>query len=415
MTGMEAPVASAVLKLAGGKLVSLISSEFASITGVKKDLCELQGKHQEISSWLSEVRDKATGSGAQLPWVKELRNVAYDIDDLPYEVHFEAEKHKKHSDSGKQLIADCICAKPKSFLFRCRVARKVKSIKVKYDKIVKQASDANTLRRNLQMDHPAQSSNGTSAGEPSILCNVEDSKIPRRDEEKGEIVNMILEPNEVQDGHPMVVSIVGLGGSGKTTLAKHVCHDKKIKEHFKDTFWVHVTEEFDLKKLIGKLFQAITLQKSDLHAEEYMLSEISNKLRGNKFLLVLDDSWHNEKDGWDKFMVHLNGGAPGSKIMLTTRDRKVSEIVRSRHIFELGLLSNAESWSLFLESSEWVEDDLGSEYIEVGKVILNRCGGVPLAIKILGGRSGDLSAEQYDNNLHSEVQILIFNFMPREG
>jgi len=82
MSGVEAALASGVLKTAGGKLVSLISSEFTSITGVKKDLCELQGKHQEISSWLAVVRDRALGSGTQLPWVNELRNVAYDIEDL---------------------------------------------------------------------------------------------------------------------------------------------------------------------------------------------------------------------------------------------------------------------------------------------------------------------------------------------
>jgi len=48
MSGVEAALASGVLKTAGGKLVSQIASEFASITGVKKDLCELQGKHEDL-------------------------------------------------------------------------------------------------------------------------------------------------------------------------------------------------------------------------------------------------------------------------------------------------------------------------------------------------------------------------------
>ena len=222
-----------------------------SITGVKKDLCELQGKHQEISSWLAVVRDRALGSGTQLPWVNELRNVAYDIEDLLYGVHLEAEKDKIQSDGDKQPIADYFCAKPKSLLFRCKVASKIKAIKVKYEKIVKHARDANIIRNNLQMDHPARSSYTRTAGEPSMLSNVEDSKIPRRDQEKDEIVSKILEPNEGEDGRT-VVSIVGLGGSGKTTLAKQICHDKKIKENFKDMiFWVYVSQEFDGNKLIG--------------------------------------------------------------------------------------------------------------------------------------------------------------------
>ena len=188
MSGVEAALASGVLKTAGGKLVSLIASEFTSITGVKKDLCELQGKHQEISSWLAEVRDRAIGTGTPLPRVNELRNFAYDIDDLLYEVHLEAEKHRMHSDGDKQTIADCFCAKPKSLLFRCKVAHKIKAIKVKYEKIVKQASDAIIVKKDLHVDHPVPSSNTRTHREPSILSHVEDSKIPKRDQEKDDII-----------------------------------------------------------------------------------------------------------------------------------------------------------------------------------------------------------------------------------
>jgi len=265
------------------------------------------------------------------------------------------------------------------------VAHKIKAIKVKYEKIVKQASDANIIRNNLGLDHPVRSSNTRTAGEPSMLSNVEDSKIPRRDQEKDEIISEILQPNEGEDGRT-VVSIVGLGGSGKTTLAKHICNDNKIKEHFRDMiFWVYVSPEFDVTKLISKLFEAIVGERSDLHVQQNMPREISNKLGGKKFLLVLDDAWHQDEQDWEQFMVHLKSGAPGSKILLTTRDLKVAEIVKSCHIYELGLLLEAESWSLFLKSSGCVEEDLGSEYVEVGKEILNRCSGVPLAIRTLGG------------------------------
>ncbi|CAL4989029.1 unnamed protein product [Urochloa decumbens] len=380
---MDAALASAVLKVAGEKLVSLISSEFASITGVKKDLRELQGKQLEISTWLADI---ATGSGTALPRVKELRNVAYDIEDILYEVQIESEKHKIHSEGDKQQVADCFCAKPKSFLFRCKVAHKIKEINVKYDRIVKQAGDANAIRNNLEIHHPVWSSNRT-AGELSMQCNVEDSKIPTRDQMKDKIISKILEPNAEEYGRPMIVSIIGLGGSGKTTLAKVICDDKKIKEHFHDTiFWVHVSEEFDIKKLIGKLFQTITGKKYDAHAEEHRLKEISKQIGTNKYLLVLDDAWHNKRDGgWEIFMVHLKNSAPRSKIMLTTRDRKVAELVGSREEYNLQSLSEAETWNLFLKSSEWAEEDLGGEYIQVGKEILKKCGGLPLAIKTLGG------------------------------
>lgn len=115
-----------------------------------------------------------------------------------------------------------------------------------------------------------------------------------------------------------------------------------------------------------------------------MVEKISKKLSGKKFLIVLDDAWHEDKDDWEQFMLHINSGAPGSKILLTTRNQKVAGAVKSTHIFHLTFLSDSESWNLFLQCSGWAEEDLGSEFIWVGKEVVKRCGGVPLAIKTLG-------------------------------
>ncbi|CAL4981874.1 unnamed protein product [Urochloa decumbens] len=387
MIGMEAALASGLLKVAGDKLVSLITSEFAAVMRVEKDLSELQDIHEEITSWLSFVRDRAMESDPSLRWVMKLRDLAYNIDDLLDEVQLEVEKQKIERDNKKHGVFCCVYEKPKpkKFQFRCKVAHMIKEIKMTYAAILKQRSNSNTIMSNLPVHHSVSSKKiNRTIGELSMLGNVEESKIPTRDQEKDEIMTKLLESNEGEDG--LTISVVGLGGSGKTTLAKHICHDSKIKEHFKcKVFWVHVSQEFDMEKLISKLFEAITQQKSDFHAKQHMLREISNKLSGNKFLLVLDDAWHEDRNDWEQFMVHLQSGAPGTRILLTTRDRKVAESVQSRYIFDLSFLSEAESWSLFLKSSGCVEKELDYEFIQVGKETVNKCGGVPLAIKTLGG------------------------------
>ncbi|KAL6875677.1 hypothetical protein ACP4OV_013190 [Aristida adscensionis] len=370
MSGMEAALASGLLKVAGSKLVSLITSEFASMMGVTKDLSDLQDVHGEITGWLSALHDRAIESDPSLRWVTKLRDIAYDISDLLDEIHLESEKQRINSDGDNHSVTKCFCAKPNSFQFRWKVAQKIKAIKLEFSAVVKKRSDANILLNSLPVDHHHTRRNMTTG-----LGNLEESKIPKRDQEKDGIISKLVESNEEKNG--LIVSIVGLGGSGKTTLAQHICHDNRIKENFKDgIFWVYVSQEFHREKLIGKLFEAITKKKSDLQTRQYMIDEISKELNGKKFLLVLDDAWHEDRDDWLQFLQLVKGGASGRKVLLTTRDCKVADAVESRLIFNLALLSQPESWQFFLESSGWFEEDLGSECSEVGKELVSKCGGV---------------------------------------
>jgi hypothetical protein len=104
---------------------------------------------------------------------------------------------------------------------------------------------------------------------------------------------------------------------------------------------------------------------------------ISEKLSRMKFLLVLDDVWSDDQHDWEQFEQHFSSGAPGSKILLTTRDGKVAEVVKSADVFSLAFLSDGDGWKLCQQSSGWAEEGLDSDFIEVGKEIVKKCAGVP--------------------------------------
>ncbi|XP_021317622.1 disease resistance protein RGA2-like [Sorghum bicolor] len=323
---MEVVLVSGPLKVIGNKLAALITSKFASVMGVRKDLHELQQLLTEITRWFSRFEDKAIENDPSFCWTTKLKDLAYDIEDLLDEVHLEAEKHKIDIDADNHSTADCFCAKPMLFLFRCKVASKIKGIKVRFAAIVKQRSDINTVLDNSGVDPSVRSRPIT--GELSFISKVEEFSIPVRDKKKDDIISSLIDSDEGLNG--WIVSIIGIGGSGKTTLAKLICLDKRTKEHFKDSIlWVHVSQEFDLEKLIGKLFESIAKKKADRHTQQYMVNAISNRLSGKKFLLVLDDAWHDDRDDWKQFLVHIRSGAHGSRVLLTTRDQKVAEAVGS--------------------------------------------------------------------------------------
>jgi len=147
-----------------------------------------------------------------------------------------------------------------------------------------------------------------------------------------------------------------------------------------------VSQEFDVDKLVKKMFEAFADNNPGQHGVPYMKKTISDKLIGKRFLLVLDDVWIESQFHWGKISEFLiNTGAPGSRILLTTRSSKVAETVGSTDPFKLPLLSEVSSWQLFMESYGMAANNLGSEFLKAGKEIVGKCGGVPLAIKVLAG------------------------------
>uniref|UniRef100_A0A0A9TVE4 Uncharacterized protein n=1 Tax=Arundo donax TaxID=35708 RepID=A0A0A9TVE4_ARUDO len=123
-----------------------------------------------------------------------------------------------------------------------------------------------------------------------LLPNIDEISVLGRGKEKNEIISKLVETDDQQKIETN--SIVGLGGSRKTTLAKMVFNDGNIVEkQFEFKLWVHVSQEFDIENLIKKLFESIGDNNPGQHALPYMSKKISETLMGKKFMLVLDDVW----------------------------------------------------------------------------------------------------------------------------
>ncbi|KAL6595656.1 hypothetical protein ACP70R_047996 [Stipagrostis hirtigluma subsp. patula] len=385
MVGTETAIVSAVisgtLKIVGSKLAPLLIKECSSIVDVKDDLQELSGLVQEINWWLETAGNKALESYPSFNWLKKLKDVSYDVDDLVDEFHLEAEKYEVIGDSGMHSVSKYLCTKPKSFMFQCKAAHRLKAIKNRFAAIVKQRTDFSAIANCIPVGHHHTEKTNVNA---ATLPIVDEASVLGRDQEKDQIVSKLVEANDQQN--IKIVSVIGLGGSGKTTLAKLVFNDVNIIEkHFDVRLWVHVSQEFDVEKLIKKLFESFADNNPGQHALPYMCKTISEKLTGKKVLLVMDDVWTDSPIQWEQFMEHLKSSKPGSGVLLTTRNTRVAEKVRSTYQLNLPLLSLDVSWQLFQQNIGILGKSLESEVVMVGKEIVKKCGGVPLAIKVLAG------------------------------
>uniref|UniRef100_A0A2C9URP3 Uncharacterized protein n=1 Tax=Manihot esculenta TaxID=3983 RepID=A0A2C9URP3_MANES len=174
-----------------------------------------------------------------------------------------------------------------------------------------------------------------------------------------------------------------MGGLGKTTLAQIIFNDELIKNSFERRIWVCVSDPFDVKMIVGKILESATGNKSEDLELEALKSQLGGIIDGKKYLLVLDDVWNENREKWQNLKRLLVGGSSGSKILITTRSKKVADISRTMAPHVLEGLSRDESWSLHvaLEGQEPEHANVR----EIGEEILKKCCGVPLAIKTIAG------------------------------
>uniref|UniRef100_A0ACD5YNG1 Uncharacterized protein n=1 Tax=Avena sativa TaxID=4498 RepID=A0ACD5YNG1_AVESA len=387
---------SGLLNLAGSKLASKIFCEFSAALGVKKDLHQLLDLVEEIKIFLHNVGGKVIKNDPAFTWLNKLKEIAYSIDDLLNDFHMQSEKQKaKKIDRENLVMVKCFCDRPKPFWLQHKMANKIKRIREKFEAIITERKDFNTLRDGLPIGSNVDRRIAT--GELPSLTVVDEITVLGREHDRSNIIYELTKSEDQEVILPKihdqemvsVMSIIGLGGSGKTTLAKLVFNDAiSIKTHFKLRVWVYVTQKFDVCGLIGKLFEAITDQKSENHPLQFMSKVITEELSRKRFLLVMDDVWNKDLLEWEQFMLHLKAGAAGSRILITTRSQEVAEVMNSTLLYNLRALSMDDSWKLFLQSSGRDKEDLDSEFIDIGKDIVRKCGGVPLAVKALGGIVG---------------------------
>ncbi|XP_054815026.1 putative disease resistance RPP13-like protein 1 isoform X2 [Prosopis cineraria] len=165
---------------------------------------------------------------------------------------------------------------------------------------------------------------------------IDEAHVFGRDADKEKIIKILLSPTKGQNQYPVdVIAIKSMGGMGKTTLARLVYEDKRMTKRFQYRAWVCLSEEFDpvqaTKAILKELDCSIQLGRShDLDPNQRKLQE---KLKGKKFFLVLDDVWNRNRAIWEAFRTPFNYGAPGSKILTTTREEEVAKVMQSRYSY----------------------------------------------------------------------------------
>ncbi|KEH33089.1 putative disease resistance RPP13-like protein 1 isoform X2 [Medicago truncatula] len=325
---------------------------------------EMLRKKLEITlDSINEVLDEAD--------VKEYqhRNVRKWLDDIKHEV-FELEQLL-------DVIADDAQPKGKIRRFLSRFINRGFEARIK------------ALIQNLEFLADQKDKLGLNEGRvtPQILPTAplaHVSVIYGREHEKEEIIKFLLSDSHSHN-HVPIICIVGMIGMGKTTLARLVYKDHKILEQFELKAWVYVSKSFDLVHLTRSILRQFHLSAAYSEDLEILQRQLQQIVTGKKYLLVLDNICSGKAECWEMLLLPFSHGSSGSKMMVTTHDKEVASIMGSTQLVDLNQLEESDSWSLFVRYAFRGRDVF--EYptlVLIGKKIVEKCGGIPLALKTMG-------------------------------
>jgi len=379
------------------------------VRDVKKQVDKLKSNLLAIQSVLEDADRQQVKDKAVRDWLNKLKDVCYDLDDVLDEwstaiLRWKMEEAEENTRSRQKmrcsfLKSPCFCLN--QVVPRRDIALKIKEVSEKVNDIAKErAMFGFELYRatDIRVTDELQRLTTTSF--------VDESSVIGRDGEKKNVVSKLLAESSQKARDVDVISLVGLGGIGKTTLAQLAFNDSEVTAHFEKKIWVCVSDPFDEVKIAKAILEQLEGSAPNLVELQSLLQRVSESIKGKRFLLVLDDVWTENHGQWEKLKPSLTGCARGSRILVTTRKDAVATMMGSTgHRINIKELSDEICRSIFnhVAFQERSKDER-ERLTDIGEKIASKCKGLPLAAKVLGGlMQFKRTREEWERVLSSEL------------
>ncbi|AES72097.1 putative P-loop containing nucleoside triphosphate hydrolase, leucine-rich repeat domain, L [Medicago truncatula] len=402
-------MADALLEILIETLGTFVGEELATYLGVGELTQKLRGNLTAIRAVLKDAEEKQITSHVVKDWLQKLRDVAYVLDDILDECSITL---KAHGDN-KWITR----FHPLKILARRNIGKRMKEVAKKIDDIAEER-----MKFGLQVGVMERQPEDEEWRKTTSV--ITESEVYGRDKDKEQIVEYLLRhANNSED--LSVYSIVGLGGYGKTTLAQLVYNNESVTTHFDLKIWVCVSDDFSMMKILHSIIESATGQNHNFLTLESMQKKVQEVLQSKRYLLVLDDVWNQEQVKWEKLKHFLKSGntTKGASILVTTRLEIVASIMGTHPAHHLVGLYDDDIWSLFKQHAFGPDGEEHAELVAIGKEIVRKCVGSPLAAKVLGSllrfkseehqwfsvKESELWNLSEDNPIMSALRLSYFN------
>ncbi|CAL5430717.1 unnamed protein product [Camellia sinensis] len=442
----------------------LLAGEVELLRGVRKEMVSIKAELERIHSFLKDAESRAeTGDEGVKIWVKQVRQVAYRIQDVIDEhILLVLPKQPRLFGSLHKVTRTITKLKP-----RHKIASQIQDIKTTIRE-TKEGADRYGFSTSTSLEHSSSNSkdnmwrdprlatlfigddevvgiespkyelisrlvdhrNGNGAGRgrgspfSSSIPDGEISPIPDPDPGRGTchhprprpypypspLTGIGVDQNQSQQA---VISVVGMSGIGKTTLAKKVYDSQEVVAHFNCKAWITVSQSYKpeelLKTMIKQLSGIYVLPDEGI---ESLIVKLRGYLSKKRYIIVFDDVW--ETDFWGSIRHALPKNSDNSRVIITTRSEQVATFCKETsmdHVHELEALSEEKARELFCKKAFQLdfEGHCPPKLEELSHAIVRKCQGLPLAIAAIGGllstkNKGISEWQKFYGSMHSELE-----------